>query len=65
MTSVLLLRGINVGGYSKLAMAELRTLPEGLSTSKIPAKAERLLGSPMTARNFSTVAKLAEMLDAP
>ncbi|MCO6383702.1 DUF1697 domain-containing protein [Oceanicola sp. 502str15] len=39
--------------------------PNGMGKSKFPAKVERLLGTPATARNFSTVAKLAEMLDAP
>ena len=37
--------------------------PNGIGRSKFPARAERLLGTPATARNFSTVAKLAEMLD--
>ncbi len=39
--------------------------PNGMGKSKFPAKVERLLGTPATARNFATVAKLAEMLDAP
>lgn len=37
--------------------------PKGLGRSKFPGKIERLLGTAVTARNFSTVSRLAEMLD--
>lgn len=39
--------------------------PEGAGTSKLtPALIDRAIGSPATARNFNTVMKLKEMLDA-
>lgn len=39
--------------------------PDGLGKSKFGSRAEAHLGTPATARNFNTVAKLAGMLDAP
>lgn len=36
--------------------------PDGFGTSKLAARAERLLGVPATARNWNTVCKLAEMI---
>ncbi len=38
--------------------------PDGLGRSKFGSRAEKHLGSAATARNFNTVAKLSEMLDA-
>jgi uncharacterized protein (DUF1697 family) len=38
--------------------------PDGFGRSKLAAGAERKLGVPATARNFTTVKKLSEMLDA-
>lgn len=38
--------------------------PEGIGRSKLAAKAERLLGVPATARNWRTVCKLCDMVDA-
>jgi len=38
--------------------------PGGLSKSKLATKIERLLGVPVTARNWSTVTKLCEMAEA-
>lgn len=37
--------------------------PNGLGRSKFPARAERLIGTSFTVRNFATVARLAAMLD--
>jgi uncharacterized protein (DUF1697 family) len=36
--------------------------PDGVGRSKLAASAERLLGVPMTDRNWRTVCKLAEMV---
>lgn len=38
--------------------------PDGIGRSKLAAKAERLLGVPATARNWRTVRKLCDMVDA-
>jgi uncharacterized protein (DUF1697 family) len=38
--------------------------PEGFGKSKLPASAERLLGVPMTYRNWRTVCKIMEMASA-
>ncbi len=38
--------------------------PDGFGRSKLAAGAERKLGVPATARNFTTICKLTEMLDA-
>ena len=38
--------------------------PEGIGRSKLAASAERLLGVAMTSRNWRTVRKLGEMLEA-
>lgn len=38
--------------------------PEGIGRSKLAAKAERLLGVPMTDRNWRTVCKIREMAKA-
>lgn len=38
--------------------------PDGFGRSKLAAKVERLLGVPATARNWRTVNKLREMVDA-
>ena len=38
--------------------------PDGFGRSKLAAGAERRLGEPATARNFTTIQKLSEMLDA-
>ncbi len=38
--------------------------PEGFGGSKLAASAERLLGAPMTYRNWNTVVKMAEMARA-
>jgi uncharacterized protein (DUF1697 family) len=46
-TFVALLRGINVGGRSKLA-----------------AKSEKLIGVPMTDRNWNTIGQIVSMLDS-
>jgi uncharacterized protein (DUF1697 family) len=35
--------------------------PEGIGRSKLAANAERLLGAPMTDRNWRTVCKIREM----
>jgi len=37
--------------------------PEGVGRSKLAASAEKLLGVPMTDRNWRTVSKIREMLD--
>lgn len=36
--------------------------PDGIGRSKLAAKAERLLGVPVTARNWNTVSKLMELV---
>ena len=36
--------------------------PDGFGTSKLAARAEKLLGVPATARNWNTVCKLTEMI---
>jgi uncharacterized protein (DUF1697 family) len=38
--------------------------PDGFGRSKLAAGAERKLGEPATARNFTTIQKLSEMLNA-
>ncbi|WER45486.1 DUF1697 domain-containing protein [Cupriavidus sp. WKF15] len=38
--------------------------PAGVGTSKLAANSERLLGVPMTARNWKTVCRLMEMAEA-
>lgn len=38
--------------------------PDGIGRSKLAEKLERLAGVPTTARNWNTIAKLLEMLDA-
>jgi uncharacterized protein (DUF1697 family) len=38
--------------------------PEGVGTSKLAANSERLLGVPMTARNWRTICRLMEMAGA-
>ncbi len=38
--------------------------PDGFGRSKLAASAERKLGVPATARNYTTIQKLSEMLDA-
>lgn len=38
--------------------------PDGIGRSKLAAKLERLLGVPMTSRNWNTVRKLMDMVDA-
>lgn len=38
--------------------------PDGIGKSKLSVKLERLLGMPMTNRNWNTVRKLMEMVDA-
>jgi uncharacterized protein (DUF1697 family) len=38
--------------------------PEGIGRSKLAAKAEKLLGAPMTDRNWRTVCKILEMAKA-
>ena len=37
--------------------------PDGIGKSKLAVKLERLLGAPMTSRNWNTVIKLMEMAD--
>ncbi|MCH9650063.1 MAG: DUF1697 domain-containing protein [Deltaproteobacteria bacterium] len=37
--------------------------PEGIGRSKLAARAEKLLGVPMTSRNWRTVCKIKEMAD--
>lgn len=39
--------------------------PEGAGRSKLAAGAEKALGVPMTGRNWKTVCKLMELVDAP
>jgi uncharacterized protein (DUF1697 family) len=39
-------------------------LPDGLGRSKLALKAERLLGVPATARNWTTVTKVAELAES-
>lgn len=38
--------------------------PDGIGRSKLAAKLEKIAGVPTTARNWNTIAKLSEMLDA-
>lgn len=38
--------------------------PDGVGRSKLAAKSEKLIGCAITARNWNTVARLKEMLDA-
>jgi uncharacterized protein (DUF1697 family) len=67
---IALLRGINVGGHNKVPMAELRALCDALwihyaggsARSKLsPALLNRLVGSPVTLRNWRTVLTLDEL----
>ena len=37
--------------------------PEGIGRSKLAAKAEQLLGVPVTARNWNTISKLSSMIE--
>jgi len=37
--------------------------PDGIGRSKLAANAERLLGTPMTDRNWRTVSKIMEMVN--
>lgn len=37
--------------------------PDGIARSKLAAKAEKILGVPMTARNFRTVSKVADLIE--
>lgn len=68
--TILLLRGINLGGRNRLAMADLKTLaervhvtptqvwlhtPEYLSGSLNGERMDRLMGVPATARNWHSV----------
>lgn len=39
--------------------------PDGVGRSKLAARAEKLIGRPMTDRNWNTVTKLKAMLDTP
>ncbi len=78
-TYIVLLRGINVGGRNVLPMKELvgllerigcrdvrtyiRSGPGGVGRSKLAAGWEKLLGVPMTDRNWRTVGALREMAE--
>jgi uncharacterized protein (DUF1697 family) len=76
-THVALLRGINVGGRNRVAMADLRQVvgttlflhtPGGLGRSEPAARLTRLGGSRTaetagTARNWATVNKLLALCD--
>jgi uncharacterized protein (DUF1697 family) len=57
------LEGLRIGSERFRLMARVFYLhaPEGIGRSKLAAKAERLLGVPMTMRNWRTVCKLQEM----
>lgn len=64
----------DIDGISKLAIRSERFqlidnvfylhAPDGFGRSKLAAGAERKLGQPTTARNYTTIFNLSEMLDA-
>ena len=65
-------RGLGLAGLRELATASESFerigkvfyfhTPDGIARSKLAARANKLLGVEMTARNLSTVRKLGEML---
>jgi uncharacterized protein (DUF1697 family) len=64
----------DINGITKLAISSERFqlidcvfylhAPDGFGRSKLAAGAERKLGVPLTARNYTTIHNLSEMLDA-
>jgi uncharacterized protein (DUF1697 family) len=66
---IALLRGINVGGHNKIPMAELRECCEAIGCRAVQSYIQSgnlvfSAGSPVTARNWRTVQKLAQLVAA-
>lgn len=64
---IALLRGINVGANSRVAMADLRALLSGAGYEDVNTLGQsgNVVGVVVTARNWNTVTKLLALAQAP